>query len=150
MDGKEPEQRPTLRLFSAPEVKLATLRIHEAAHQGDVERVRVALDAGDPINGRDDQAFTPLMIAAAHGFRQLFDFLLSAGADPYEGFEEPGHALALAIYAGHTEIVRAWIARGLAEKMYRFCPEIVVQGCGSVEALAREMERTQQFVFWWD
>jgi hypothetical protein len=38
----------------------------------------------------------------------------------------------------------------LAEKMYVFCPDIVDQGTGTVEALAAELRKTNQLYFWWD
>ena len=41
-------------------------------------------------------------------------------------------------------------ADALAERMYEFCPDIVDQGTGSVEALAKELARRQRFFFWWD
>jgi hypothetical protein len=38
----------------------------------------------------------------------------------------------------------------LARKMYRFCPDIVEQGTRTVRALARSLEESQSFFFWWD
>jgi len=39
----------------------------------------------------------------------------------------------------------------LAEEMYRFCPDIVDQGCGSVARLARELDKPNaRLFFWWD
>lgn len=40
--------------------------------------------------------------------------------------------------------------RALARRMYEFCPDIVDQGTGSVEALADELARTNELYFWWD
>jgi hypothetical protein len=34
--------------------------------------------------------------------------------------------------------------------MFKFCPDLVDQGCGSVDGMAQGLERNQQFVFWWD
>lgn len=40
---------------------------------------------------------------------------------------------------------------GWAEKMYRFCPDIVDQGCGTVKRLARELaKQPPSLFFWWD
>ena len=40
---------------------------------------------------------------------------------------------------------------GLAERMFRICPDLVNQGCGSVEALARELgKRPARLFLWWD
>jgi hypothetical protein len=39
---------------------------------------------------------------------------------------------------------------GLAARIYDFCPDIVDQGVGSVEALATELRRSRSLYFWWD
>ncbi len=41
-------------------------------------------------------------------------------------------------------------AEKLAGRMYRFCPDIVTQGCGSVRKLAKALRATQRVYFWWD
>ena len=38
--------------------------------------------------------------------------------------------------------------RALAERMYRFCPDIVDQGVGPVDALAKELQK-QKLYCWW-
>jgi ankyrin repeat protein len=38
----------------------------------------------------------------------------------------------------------------LARAMYKFCPDIVDQGVGSVKELATELARARKFFFWWD
>jgi hypothetical protein len=38
----------------------------------------------------------------------------------------------------------------MAKAMYAFCPDIVDQGTGSEEALRQELEKTNEFYFWWD
>jgi hypothetical protein len=37
---------------------------------------------------------------------------------------------------------------GLAASMYDFCPDIVDQSVGSVEAHATELQRTRRLYFW--
>lgn len=39
---------------------------------------------------------------------------------------------------------------GWAERMYDFCPDIVDQGCGSVELLAETLADSDNLFFWWD
>lgn len=39
--------------------------------------------------------------------------------------------------------------RGLARRMYQFCPDIVDHGVDTVEALAKELEKGKLY-FWWD
>ncbi len=38
----------------------------------------------------------------------------------------------------------------LAKRISDFCPDVIHQGSGSIKALAKEIERTQRFSFWWD
>jgi ankyrin repeat protein len=41
--------------------------------------------------------------------------------------------------------------KALAKRMYRFCPDLVDQGCGTVEALAKTLVgENPQLYFWWD
>jgi hypothetical protein len=37
-----------------------------------------------------------------------------------------------------------------AREVYAFCPDVVDQGTGAVEALAAEMSRTNTLYLWWD
>lgn len=37
-----------------------------------------------------------------------------------------------------------------AKEVYTFCPDVVEQGTGTVEALAKEMKRTNTLFLWWD
>ncbi len=38
----------------------------------------------------------------------------------------------------------------LARQVYAFCPDVVDQGTGTVEALAEEMRRAKTLYLWWD
>lgn len=40
--------------------------------------------------------------------------------------------------------------RGLAAELYEFCPDIVDQGCGSVNALTEGIEANKAVPLWWD
>ena len=37
-----------------------------------------------------------------------------------------------------------------AREVYSFCPDVVDQGTGTVEALADEMRRSNRLFLWWD
>ncbi len=39
---------------------------------------------------------------------------------------------------------------GFAQEVYRFCPDIVDQGTGSVEELSKEMKKSRRLFLWWD
>lgn len=40
--------------------------------------------------------------------------------------------------------------KGMARKMFEFCPDLVEQGCQTVAALAKELKKSDQLFFWWD
>jgi ankyrin repeat protein len=40
--------------------------------------------------------------------------------------------------------------KALARRMYKFCPDIVDQGCGTVEALTEVLKEKRRLFFWWD
>ncbi|WP_068614579.1 DUF4253 domain-containing protein [Paenibacillus tuaregi] len=40
--------------------------------------------------------------------------------------------------------------KDLANEIYEFCPDMVEQGTGTIEALEAEMERNKGFYLWWD
>jgi ankyrin repeat protein len=48
---------------------------------GDPQELRAALEAGSPVNARDDRGNTPLMLAAVYGDAQSMQVLLDRGAD---------------------------------------------------------------------
>ncbi|MGE0487714.1 MAG: ankyrin repeat domain-containing protein [Vulcanimicrobiota bacterium] len=41
-------------------------------------------------------------------------------------------------------------ALALAKELYQWCPDIVEQGCETVEELARQLEKSGQLYLWWD
>lgn len=50
--------------------------------------------------------------------------------------------------AGLTQVPAALPA--FADELYKFCPDIVDQGTGSVEVLQEEIKRTRSLYLWWD
>jgi hypothetical protein len=62
----------------------------------------------------------------------------------------------LDIFAASLDVVQARYVqlppdlKAHADEMYAFCPDIVVQGTGSVEALQQEIQKTKQLYLWWD
>ena len=55
-------------------------RLHRAAADGDLEEVRRLIDAGYELDLFDDISYTPLHYAAKHGYVDVMQVLLSAGA----------------------------------------------------------------------
>lgn len=56
--------------------------IHEAARQGDLEKIKSALAAGVEVDAPTRYGATALFFACDRGHREVVDFLLEKGADP--------------------------------------------------------------------
>ena len=87
----EPSQVPealTVEFLAAPSLPFS---LHEAARFGDLDALRVALDAdGGDLDAWDGVYRTPLMVAAAAGHTEAARMLLDAGADPDAVAGTPG------------------------------------------------------------
>jgi uncharacterized protein len=79
----------------------------EAAARGDVDAVRRALDAGAPIEARDDTGRTAVLAATQRGQAAAARLLIERGADVNAQDRISDSAFLLAGARGHTEIVRA-------------------------------------------
>jgi ankyrin repeat protein len=53
-----------------------------AASVGDINRTELLLHQGGNVNSFDSHGWNPLHIAAKHGYLEIVELLLSAGADP--------------------------------------------------------------------
>lgn len=89
------------------------MTVAEAAAQGDVEQLRVLLDAGgDPNAPETEEHWPPLHEAAYHDHVEAARLLLDAGADMYlqnKGGETP---LCMAIQQGSMGVFRLLVERG--------------------------------------
>jgi hypothetical protein len=64
------------------DAQAASTALHQAARGGDGATLRRMLDAGEPVDARDDRDMTPLHHAAAMGHLDAAGMLLDRGADP--------------------------------------------------------------------
>jgi uncharacterized protein len=87
----------------AGEVRFHDSVIHLAAKNGELDKIRAALDAGADINTPDEYGKTVLHHSAENGHSQTTKSLINLGADPsIKDFA--GHiALELARNNGHTQ-----------------------------------------------
>jgi cytochrome c len=90
-----------LLIFGLSVVQAASL--HDAAREGDVAAIAVALDAGADINA--DDGGTALYIAARRGHLEAVRLLIERGAD-VNGFTKFGTALSAAVSKSRIEVVR--------------------------------------------
>jgi ankyrin repeat protein len=90
------------------------LSLAEAAAIDDIERVRVLLAAGEPVDGRTADGFTPLQLSAFFGAPGAAADLIAAGADVDAVADNPMRIQPLhAAAAGrHGEIATMLIAAG--------------------------------------
>jgi hypothetical protein len=78
----------------------------EAAHRGDLERVRQLIQIGADVNTRVTlRNETPLTLAAAHGHLEVVRFLLASGAQVNASGRRNRRALIWAAKEGHHAIV---------------------------------------------
>ncbi len=85
----------------------------DAARNGWIEKLLVALNTGTEVDCVDDQGRTSLMLAAKHGQVDAVRVLLESKADVNRMATFYGWtALAYAANAGHTEVVRLLLEHG--------------------------------------
>jgi len=56
--------------------------LHVAAVQGDMEAVRLLIDAGADLNSQGEHGYTPLHEAVEQGHFEVADLLIKSGSDP--------------------------------------------------------------------
>uniref|UniRef100_A0A2K5RQE4 Ankyrin repeat family A member 2 n=1 Tax=Cebus imitator TaxID=2715852 RepID=A0A2K5RQE4_CEBIM len=86
-------------------------------HRGN-EVSTTPLLANNVINHTDEEGFTPLMWAAAHGQIAVVEFLLQNGADPQLLGKGRESALSLACSKGYTDIVKMLLDCGVDVNEY--------------------------------
>uniref|UniRef100_A0A4W5JNP3 Ankyrin repeat, family A (RFXANK-like), 2 n=1 Tax=Hucho hucho TaxID=62062 RepID=A0A4W5JNP3_9TELE len=95
-----------------------SLSIHQLAAQGEMVFLASRLEQETVINLQDEEGFTPLMWAAAHGQIAVVEFLLQNGADPNLLAKGRESALSLACSKGYTDIVKMLIDCGVDVNEY--------------------------------
>ena len=86
--------------------------IFEAARQGDIERLKVlAAISSDTLNAKNEQGFTPLVLAAYRNQPEAVAYLIAAGIDVTVDTPE-GSALMGACFTGNRKIAEQLIKAG--------------------------------------
>ncbi|CAJ0937562.1 unnamed protein product [Ranitomeya imitator] len=96
----------------------AALSVHQLAAQGEMVYLASRLEQENVINLTDEEGFTPLMWAAAHGQIAVVEFLLQNGADPQVLGKGRESALSLACSKGYTDIVKMLVECGVDVNEY--------------------------------
>ncbi len=86
--------------------------LHIAALQGNIEAVRLHIEAGSDLNEKDAYGSTPLMIAATFGKTEVARALIEAGADLHVRNNDGATPLHVAAFFCRREIVEALLEGG--------------------------------------
>uniref|UniRef100_A0A672RFK3 Ankyrin repeat family A protein 2-like n=1 Tax=Sinocyclocheilus grahami TaxID=75366 RepID=A0A672RFK3_SINGR len=97
---------------------LSDKAVHHLAAQGEMVFLASRIEQESVINLQDEEGFTPLMWAAAHGQIAVVEFLLQSSADPHLLAKGRESALSLACSKGYTDIVRMLIDCGVDVNEY--------------------------------
>ena len=120
--------------------------IHNAARNGNLNRVRTLLNQGVPVNTQNDAGWTPLHYAAYSGHLSVVQELLKRGAhvNPRNG---AGWTPLLAAFK-HPRIVHALIKAGANPKyrnMYGRDPSTYPRNDGNAFKTSRAVAKWQNF-----
>ena len=90
--------------------------IHNAAQNGNLNRVKALLNQGVPVNSRNEHGYTPLHNAAYSGNLSVVQELLKRGAHVNPRARSGMIPLYLAAFAKHPHVVHALIRAGANPK----------------------------------
>lgn len=122
---------PTLAEVPDEADQFSSLPLHLAARNGDMEIVKLLLDAGVDVDCGDSDESTPLHVAALRRHQDIVAFLLAKGADVNRRDKNGAYALSFAASGGDSAIVRLILDAGAdlnyrgprGETLYHFaCP----------------------------
>ncbi|EMP31410.1 Ankyrin repeat family A protein 2 [Chelonia mydas] len=99
-------------------VLFKALSVHQLAAQGEMLYLATRIEQENVINHKDEEGFTPLMWAAAHGQIAVVEFLLQNGADAQILGKGRESALSLACSKGYTDIVKMLLDCGVDVNEY--------------------------------
>ena len=86
--------------------------LEQAIKLGDIDTVRLILDAGADVNTQNEFGYTPLMIASILGQTEIANLLIQRGADIDARDNGGDTAVMYASNFGHTDTVILLIQRG--------------------------------------
>ncbi|WP_439644643.1 ankyrin repeat domain-containing protein [Gordonia soli] len=92
-------------------IELAT-RLFDFARKGDLESLRSHLDAGVPVDLRNQSGDSLLMLAAYHGHAPIVSLLVGKGADTGLENDKGQTPLAGAVFKGYDDVVRVLVEAG--------------------------------------
>jgi 7,8-dihydropterin-6-yl-methyl-4-(beta-D-ribofuranosyl)aminobenzene 5'-phosphate synthase len=102
-----------LSLFGLVSISWSSDNIHEAIIKGDLDAVQTILagNAG-PLEARNSDNLTPLLLASIHGKTEIARFLIEKGANIHAGDNENSTPLHNAAARGHSAVLSLLIDNG--------------------------------------
>lgn len=123
--------------MSGPAGALAPVRpLHRAAGAGNVESVRLLLEAGAEVDPLKGEAGTPLFFAASQGRTEVVELLIEAGADVNAPKDDGQTPLMTAAMFGHQDVIELLIEAGAD-------PTLTTEDGQTAADLARETEQEE-------
>lgn len=92
-------------------IELAS-RLFDMARNGDTGTLDAYLQAGVPVDLRNDKGDSLLMLAAYHGHAPTVGALLARGADPDQQNDRGQTPIAGAVFKGEDDVVRTLLDGG--------------------------------------
>jgi ankyrin repeat protein len=86
--------------------------LHAAAAGRSFDAVRMLVDAGAPVNGKQEKGWTPLHEAVRQGNAEMTRYLLAHGADPKLQNDEGASAIGLAAKEGRQDMLKLLKGQG--------------------------------------
>lgn len=80
--------------------------LHAAAASKNADVVKILVNAGAPVNGKQHEGWAPLHEAAKSNNLEMARALLGKGADPKQTNDKGQSAIGLAAEQGHTEMLK--------------------------------------------
>ncbi|MCZ4580389.1 ankyrin repeat domain-containing protein [Gordonia amicalis] len=112
MSADSPQSAPGPGPSPDPEVVELATRLFDMARSGDAATLGGYVDAGVPVNLRNQSGDSLLMLAAYHGHASAVSALLSRGADPDLANDRGQTPLAGAVFKGFDDVVRVLVDAG--------------------------------------
>ena len=103
---------PEPRAADAADLTELAGRLFDMARTGDRDTLVAYVDAGVPVNLRNQSGDTLLMLAAYHGHAGTVEALIQRGADVGLANDKGQTPLAGAVFKGHDDVVAALVAAG--------------------------------------
>jgi imidazolonepropionase-like amidohydrolase len=111
--GKIFQRAALQKMLAQVEAQAKAEHLHQAAANGEIERVKLLISEGADVNVKNNEGLIPLHYAAREGHKEIVELLLAHGADVNIGGADYNRTAAeFAMWSNHMEIVRLLVSKG--------------------------------------